>query len=249
MHRTLSPYEKTHLLRYGHSLEIPETDTRPVEYITGHVSFCDENFLIDSRALIPRIETEDLVLRAKIRLHEKSASTKTPLHCLEIGTGSGAITLVLAKQFPQVKFTATDISTQALKLAQENATHMLSVEQQKNVQFVTSDLLSNVPQNQTYDLLIANLPYIPSARLAVLDASVVDHEPNVALDGGEDGATLIRRLLEEAPRLLNQKARVLLEVDHTHSYSDLFKNVSTTYSVDFFSDEGGYRRFVDAVYH
>lgn len=248
MHRTLSPYEKTHLLRHGHSLEIPHSDTRPVEYITGHVTFCNEDFFIDARALIPRVETEDLVGRAEGVLQHKSTSA-TKLKCLEIGTGSGAITLVLAKQFPEVSFTATDISAEALSLAKENASRLLSQQQRKNVQFLTSDLLSNLPTNQKYDVLIANLPYIPSARLAVLDASVVDHEPKVALDGGEDGATLIRTLLEDAPRILKPKASILLEVDHTHTHTDLFKTVSGRYSADFFTDEGGYRRFVHAVYH
>ena len=197
--------------------------------------------------LFAKISVTEFVKKGLEELSKRGVST--PLHIADIGTGSGAIAISLCASFPSkvLEVTATDISSQAIEVAKYNAKKLLTPDQLSRCAFFVSDLFSEYETRKPIDILFANLPYIPTDRLSHLDASVIDNEPDVALDGGPEGASHIRKLLIEAPKFLAPKATVFLEVDHTHTKEDLFKDPSK-YEISFFKDDGGYRRFVHATY-
>lgn len=173
----------------------------PLQHILGTAEFHGRAFTCDSRALIPRPETEQLV---EIALEITKARTSPRI--LDIGTGSGVIALTVALEIPDAALYATDLSADALALAAENAAqHHLT----GRVTFLQADLLP--PDDLRFDLLVANLPYIPSADIPGL-AEEVRHDPLTALDGGPDGLDLIRRLIEAAPACLNPGGALLLEI-------------------------------------
>jgi len=173
----------------------------PLQHILGTAEFHGRSFLCDNRALIPRPETEQLVELAL----ELAKAHATPA-LLDIGTGSGVIPLTLALELPAATVHATDLSPDALALANENATrHQLT----GRVVFHQTDLLP--PDNAKFDLIIANLPYIPTNEIAALSPEV-RHDPLTALDGGADGLDFIRRLIESAPARLAPGGALLLEI-------------------------------------
>ncbi len=174
---------------------------RPVAYITGETDFCGLTLHCDERALTPRPETEELVQSAS-RLFERGANPDI----LDLCTGTGCIALALAARFPCGKVTAVDISAQALALAAENAR---LTKLQERVQFLQSDLFENV--QGTFDLIISNPPYIPTGQLSAL-APEVQREPCLALDGGDDGLSLIRRIVSLAPDYLNPRGTLAMEI-------------------------------------
>ena len=174
----------------------------PLAYILGHQEFYGLNFLVDRRVLIPRHETETLVQVALERAKQKS-----PPVIVDIGTGSGALALTLAQHLPQARVIATDISRDALGVARLNAQRLNLA---ARVEFVESDLLERV--NASFDLLVANLPYIPRARFDQLPREIRAFEPRGALDGGEDGLGVFRRLLAQLRSHAARGAIALLEI-------------------------------------
>jgi release factor glutamine methyltransferase len=173
----------------------------PLQHILGTAEFHGRSFLCDKRALVPRSETEQLV---EIAL--EIAKTKPAPAILDIGTGSGVIPLTLALELPAATIHATDLSPDALALAAENAArHQLN----DRVTFHQADLLP--PGDNKFDLIIANLPYIPTGEIAALSPEV-RHDPLTALDGGPDGLDLIRRLIDTAPDRLTPGGALLLEI-------------------------------------
>lgn len=177
-------------------------DNLPVQYKKGWVEFYKLKFKITPDVLIPRPETEllvDLILRIK------------PNTLLEVGTGSGNIAISVAKNLKNVKVTATEVSGKALKVARKNAIlHGLS----ERVKFVETDLIEDI--NQRYEVIVANLPYIPSQRIPYLDSGVKDYEPHVALDGGGDGFSLYRRLFLQIIQRNIYPNYLIAEIDYTH---------------------------------
>jgi release factor glutamine methyltransferase len=173
----------------------------PLQHLLGTVDFHGRTFASDRRALVPRPETEQLV---EITL--EIAQSKSSSAILDIGTGSGVIALTLALELPSAMIEATDLSPDALALAAENAARLGATER---VRFQQADLLP--PGATKFDLIIANLPYIPAAEIETLSPEV-RHDPLSALDGGPDGLDLIRRLIESAPDRLNHGGALLLEI-------------------------------------
>jgi len=190
----------------------------PVAYIRGIKEFYGVALTVDRRALIPRPETELLVdlglerLRAALTATPRAADAP-PIRAWDVGTGSGAICIALAVECRRrgygrdVRFTATDISTDALALATENAVGHGVADQ---IDFAQADLLA-LPDAPTVDLLLANLPYIPTAVVPELPVAA-SFEPRVALDGGTDGLGVVRRLLAELPAVLGPSGIALLEI-------------------------------------
>lgn len=183
-----------------------------VAYIVGRKEFFGLDFAVDRRVLVPRPDTETLVDEALARLRERSpvepagADTAPPAVVADIGTGSGAIIVALGKQFPASRRFAVDQSADALEVARANAArHEVAVD------FLEGDLLEPLRAHAPFDLLAANLPYIPSADIAAL-APEVRAEPAVALDGGPDGLDLVRRLVATAPALLAGGGALVLEI-------------------------------------
>lgn len=173
---------------------------RPLQHLLGTVDFLGHIFKTDSRALIPRPETEQLVVELIRR--------GLPSRILDVGTGSGVIAVSLALSHPQASVCACDISPEALSLAAENvAAHDL----ENRVLLVESDLLSAA--KGPWDLIVANLPYIPSEQISELSREV-RHDPPLALDGGPDGLALISRLASEATTALSPGGLLALEIGH-----------------------------------
>lgn len=178
------------------------TAGEPLPYITGFQEFYGINFEVNPRVLIPRPETELLVEMAIEWLSAHPERTRV----VDVGTGSGCIGVTLALKAPAIRVTAVDISLEALDAASRNAQRLGAVDR---MVFVRADLLDKVPGK--FDLVAANLPYIPSGTLEGL--AVRKYEPRLALDGGEDGLDLIGRLLKQAPEKINPGGMVLLEIE------------------------------------
>jgi release factor glutamine methyltransferase len=156
----------------------------PLQYISGHQEFWSLDFKVDPHVLIPRPETELLVEQA-LSILVPTPFRKVPL-VLELGTGSGAIAISLAKEVKEIFIVATDISREALGLARENA---LRADVERKIGFVNGDLfnaLQSGKEKGPFDLIVSNPPYVTRSEIGSL-AKEVRSEPRIALDGGEDG--------------------------------------------------------------
>jgi release factor glutamine methyltransferase len=174
----------------------------PIAYLRGYREFYGLSFRVDPRVLIPRPETETLVDVALSRTRHVSMSMRQ----LDLCTGSGCVAIAMARQRPTASVTASDISPDALALARENAQRLGAY----RIAFARSDLFASV--GGRFDLITANAPYIPSAEIATLQADVRDFEPRLALDGGEDGLDLVRRIVDGAPDHLVPGGVLALEI-------------------------------------
>ena len=152
---------------------------RPIAYIIGNREFMGLDFFVKEGVLIPRPDTETLVEEI-INI----CNNRTGLNILDIGTGSGAITISLAKYLDKSHVVSADISDIALEIASKNA---ISNNVDERIDFIKSDVFSNVPQEEKFDLIVSNPPYIRKADIDGLDIQVKDFEPYDALGGGEDG--------------------------------------------------------------
>jgi release factor glutamine methyltransferase len=188
----------------------------PLPYVLGHWEFFGLDFDITPDVLIPRPETELLVERAVAWMQASATSSLNGRGRMvaDIGTGSGCIAVSLAKNLPDIHVLATDISPAALKIARGNAGrfHVLS-----QIDFLTCDILPQHVRSHAgarhFDLLCANLPYIPTAKLHGLP--VYMREPTLALDGGPDGLAPFRKLFSLVPEWMAPGGRILLEVEST----------------------------------
>jgi release factor glutamine methyltransferase len=228
--RQLTPYEQTHLARYGFShVNIDEYGEMPVEYITGKVEFADQVFLVTQDTLIPRIETEELVAAAEEVAVKLQTNLGRELIIADVGTGCGAVGITLLqklkKQNVPVSIYMSDISETAVEVAKKNYEQLVGGST-RNI-FV-SDLLDAYPTDVMFDLLVANLPYIPTDRIRVLDDSVKEYEPHLALDGGDDGLQHIRNLIIQADKRLHADSTIVLEIDYTHDKSFLQQQLPLT---------------------
>ena len=181
----------------------------PVAYLIGARSFYDLDLYVDRRALIPRPETEHLAEEALAWVQAHQPCKGRPLRVVDVGTGSGALAVVLARHLPQAQVWAVDISAEALAVA---ACNVGRYGLQGRVLLLCADLLSTF--GGLFDLIVANLPYISREALLSLPQDVAGYEPQVALDGGEEGLEVIRRLLAQAPERLASPGLLLLEIDH-----------------------------------
>jgi release factor glutamine methyltransferase len=178
----------------------------PVQYIIGETEFYGLPFRVTQDVLIPRPETEHLV--------EKVIAFAAGFHAariVDVGTGSGSIAVVLAQKLPQAQITATDISSSALAIAEENA--------RRNgvaVRFLQGDLLEPVPGEQ-FDFVVSNPPYVPSADRASLSVEVHDFEPALALFAGADGLDAYSNLIPAAFDALVPEGYLLLEIGYGQS--------------------------------
>lgn len=187
-------------------------DQKPKQYIQEYTEFYKLKFKVTPDTLIPRPETELLVDGVLNFLDSQPLTTNhLPLTILDLGTGSGNIAISVAKNAPGIKIVATDVSSKALDVAKLNA-KLNKVSDR--VLFVTSDLLTNI--TQAPDVIVTNLPYIPTERIDYLDSSVKDFEPFIALNGGGDGFELYRKLFAQIKEK-NWKPKIIIgEIDYTH---------------------------------
>jgi release factor glutamine methyltransferase len=215
-------------------------DGEPLQYLLGSWDFFGRAFRTDQRALIPRPETEILV---EIALKVIRAKPSSRNRLLDVGTGSGVLAITLALECSSLSVVGSDVSPLALNLARENAEERGL---EHRIEWIESDLLKSV--SGPFDFLVANLPYIPTAELPKL-ASEVQRDPQIALDGGSDGLSVIRRLVQDAPNVLTGGSFIILEVgfDQADRVADLmtaqkFRDISAE------NDYQGVRRFVTAWY-
>jgi len=207
-------------------------------YILGEREFFGRVFRVDRRALIPRPETELLVELGIAAVDRFRQAGVEPI-IVEVGTGTGAVAVSLAAE-RNVNVIATDVSLAALQLAAENA---FQLGQRDRIKLVASDLLAGL--RGPVNLVLANLPYVPSAR--PLPADVADFEPHVALFGGPTGTELIERLLHQARDLMGAHAVLCVELDEedqAEPVSRLARALYTSATVSVCRDAGGYDRVV-----
>ncbi len=214
----------------------------PVAYILGQKEFWSLNFKITSDVLIPRPETEILVETLL------SLNNITPVglesNLLEIGTGSGVISVVAAKEIPNCRVTATDYWPEPLAVARLNAdSHGVS----NKINFIQSDIFSKVPITP-YDFIVSNPPYIATAHLSNLMRDVRDYESKKALDGGVDGLDYYRRIIPVALSYLKKGGGIVLEIGETQAkqVSDMLCAGDKYESIKVAQDYSGYDRVVSA---
>lgn len=176
---------------------------KPVQYIVGNVDFYDVNLMVNENVLIPRFETETLVEKTI----NYSKKLKEPLDILDIGTGSGAIAITLAKHIPS-NVLATDISEKALKVAKENAKR-----NNVKIKFKQSDILKNIKGK--FDIIISNPPYI--SKDEIIDPLVKNNEPHIALYADNFGLYFYEEILKNIKPHLKEKFLIAFEIGMTQS--------------------------------
>jgi len=175
----------------------------PIQYVLGTVNFCGLSLKVDKRVLIPRFETEELVINTEDyirKLFEKKA-----LRIIDLGCGSGAIGLALKKKFPDSSVTLLDISEDALSVAKENAKNL-----DLEVNFIQSDMFRDV--DGQFDVIVSNPPYLREDE--DVEDIVKDNEPAIALYGGKDGLDDYRKILSTCSKHLNTKFLLAFEIGY-----------------------------------
>ncbi len=192
---------------------------QPVQYITGVEEFYGRPFLVDESVLIPRPETEELIVGTFARMQKLFGENKN-LKLADIGTGSGAIAITMKKEQPTLDVTATDLSEAALITAQKNAEQLGA-----SITFKLGDLTAPISEEK-WDIVLSNPPYIAFADMKDMSDVVVEHEPHSALFAEEDGLILYRKLALALPALMNKPALIGLEIGYTQgqAVANLFKN-------------------------
>ena len=205
---------------------------RPLWYCIGNTEFYGYKIKVDERVLIPRPETEELVANALKVIKEDST-------VLDLCTGSGAIAIAIQKE-KNCKVIASDISTDAISLATENAKLNGA-----NIEFITSNLFENLGDIK-FDVIISNPPYIKSEDIASLQKEVKDFEPNLALDGGVDGLDFYRNIIENANKHLNDNGYIFFEfgINQENDIKEMLKDYK---NVEIIKDLQGVNRIIKAV--
>ena len=209
----------------------------PVSYLTNHREFMSIDFYVDSRVLIPRPETEILVEYVLDR-----TSTHGPISLVDIGTGSGAIAVSLAFNRPEWYIVATDISIDALAVAETNATR-----HQTQIEFRSGDMLSALESvDNKFDWIVSNPPYISSQDYKILPPDVRNFEPKLALASPPDGLQLIRILIESAPNYLKPNGRLAIEIGKGQrlDVEDFVHRSKKYQKIDFIPDLSGVARIL-----
>jgi release factor glutamine methyltransferase len=198
--RVLSPEELAALRELIKRRQAGES----IAYLTGRKEFWKFEFAVDARVLVPRPDSETLIEEAVARLGP--AGDGPAPRIADVGTGSGALAITLAKLRPDAAVFASDVSPPALDVARANAERLGAA-----VTFVDGDLAAPLAAHAPLSLIVANLPYVPTGELGSLPADVRS-EPALALDGGADGLDLMRRLVADAPALLSPGGVLALEI-------------------------------------
>ncbi|MBF0359284.1 MAG: peptide chain release factor N(5)-glutamine methyltransferase [Magnetococcales bacterium] len=205
------PLDKVELAGFKSRIK-RRSQREPVAYILGKRDFWKQSFSVDSAVLIPRPETETLI-DSVLTLYPDHGATFT---ILDIGVGSGAILYSLLGEFPRTSGFGVDLSAEALRVAEKNRDQL---NLKDRVTLFNGDLTAPLPKNQSYSLIVSNPPYIESSELEQLQPEVVEQEPRLALDGGEDGLDIYRRLIPQTFPLLNQSGWLVVEIGYNQGKS------------------------------
>lgn len=183
---------------------------RPIQYIIGNVNFCGNILDINENVLIPRFETEQLVVNTIEKINELWPNEK--INLIDLGTGSGAIGLSIKKKLPNINVTLLDISDKALEVAKNNANKL-----NLNVKYILNDMLDNIANK--YDVIISNPPYIKTNE--EVEDIVKNNEPHLALYAGDDGLDCYKKILSQVKNNINSKYLIAFEIGDSQK-EDLF---------------------------
>lgn len=216
---------------------------RPVQYCIGSEEFYGRTFIVDESVLIPRPETEELVLATTNRIGQLFEN-KT-LKLADIGTGSGAIAISMKLECPKLTVVATDVSVAALATAQKNAQLLAA-----DIDFRLGDLTAPLV-GEKFDIVLSNPPYIAFEEAKEMSSIVLEHEPHSALFAEEDGLVLYRKLAQQLPSLMNKPALIGLEIGYTQGeqVAEFFKESFPQASVTVEKDINGKPRMVFCEIH
>ena len=190
--------------RYFKEMVYQRLRGKPIAYITGKKFFWKDEFLINEKVLIPRPDTEIIVEQVL-----KIFKNKTKINFLDIGIGSGCILLSILKERKDFRATGIDISNHALKVCKINA-YKLGIK--NRVKLFKSDI--DKFNKEKYDLIISNPPYIKNLDLTYLEKDIVKFEPKIALDGGLDGISEIRKLIKKSSELIKNNGKLIIEIGY-----------------------------------
>ncbi len=219
------PLDQSDITNYR-SLIKRRVNREPTQHITGIQEFRSLEFMVDHHALIPRPETEILVEQALSICHDRISIEKSCPAILDLGTGSGAIAISLAKELQGTDVWASDISREALTLAQVNSKkHGVN----HQITFIQGDLFQPFGNNNLkFDIILSNPPYVASEDYDSLPPEVKDYEPRLALDGHEGGTFFIEKIIMQAPAYLKSGGWLLIEMDpgQTSKFLNMIKDMS-----------------------
>jgi len=221
-------------------------DGEPIQYVLGEWDFRTLTLKCDRRALIPRPETEELVSRVLARLNLQPSTFNLRPFIVDVGVGSGAIILSLAKEFKgEAVFLGTDVSEDAVALAQENAARCGLADR---VKFAVADGLDDFDDPGVVDVIVSNPPYIETATCETLDPRVKDWEPRLALDGGVSGLDFYDRYLGDALNILKPGGAVFFEIGENQG--EALRQLMFDYgfeNIRIEKDFGGHDRYASAT--
>lgn len=229
----------------------------PVQYITHNQAFMGLDFYVDENVLIPQPDTEILVEEAIRVINEKNTNIAKDINkrekvidaqeinqeeynVLDLCTGSGAIAISIAK-YTNAKVYASDVSNEALNVARKNAK-----KHETNIEFINSDMFNNIEKND-FDIIVSNPPYIEKSTIPLLDKEV-QSEPQIALDGGDDGLDFYRIISEQAYRFLKKDGSLMLEIGYNqkNSVSELLAQNEHYSNIECIKDLAGNDRVIIA---
>ncbi len=182
----------------------------PAQYITGHQEFWGLDLIVTPAVLIPRPETEHVVETALELARAQSWHSGPRL--VDVGTGSGAIALALAKELPQAEIYGLDLSAEALEIARANAARL---QLDQRVRFLQSDVLESLPPVPSFDFVLSNPPYVALSEADKVQDVVKKFEPKMAVFAGEHGLDVIRRLIPQAAAVLHPGGHLIFEIGFT----------------------------------
>ena len=218
-------------------------DRVPVAYILGNKEFYSRSFTVNSDVLIPRPESE-LIIEEVLAFYKNHTQTEqTDFSIIDVGTGSGCLAVTLALEIPNAEVTATDISEKALDIARKN-----SVNLNGNVNFLCSYLLNKIGKETKFNCIVSNPPYIETKVIDTLSKDV-QTEPKLALDGGEDGLVLIRKLITQSIPKLKPMGLLIIEIGHDQGEKllKLMSENKTLTNLKIIKDLSGHSRVATAI--
>ncbi|MEO1618786.1 MAG: peptide chain release factor N(5)-glutamine methyltransferase [Planctomycetota bacterium] len=213
----------------------------PVAQLVGYKEFYSLRFRVNEHTLIPRPETEHLVIEA-LDCARTIEDLGRPLRIIDVGTGTGAIAVSLAVHRPDCQVVATDISESALEVARWNAQQHDVADR---IEFVCTDLMENV-QTESFDLICSNPPYVSEAEFLELDRGVKDFEPKTALVAGDDGTEVIKRLMAESYPRLESHGRLIIELSPmiAEACEEYVDQINELGDLRFIKDLAGHKRIL-----
>lgn len=233
-HEELSPEQ---FLTFKNMVE-QHANGRPVQYITGVEEFYGREFIVDESVLIPRPETEELIVCTLD--HCKKLFDNKAVKLADIGTGSGAIAITIKKEWKNAQVTATDISQAALTIAKKNAQRL-----QAQIDFRLGDLTEPIEQEK-WDIVLSNPPYIAFDEAQEMSEVVLDYEPHTALFAEEEGLILYRKLAENLPKMMNRPAFIGMEIGYKQGLAvkEMFEKAFPQAEVEVVKDINGKDRII-----